>query len=267
MKTGYKIVTVTAFLVVLITALVLLGCNSAPGGPGLKPESDFRLTGLLSIDENNGTAQAIIRFTKNSVPITDATVRLDTISTTFQADMLSFDSVYFASVNPETDWPTGVQKLRFSDSNGFQDSLTTAVGDTFSITSIFPANRIWRTSDGPVKLEWSGTPDIDGYIIATVAASEAYTGKGFSAFADEKATIGTIVPDAFLDPIGNEPDTGLYNIYIYAYKGSPDKSLADIILPVPLPSQLPDNLSGNNLSGHFGTIVVTLTDTIRVVLQ
>lgn len=267
MKTVYNIVAVTTVMAMLVTALLLIGCESAPGGSDLKPVNDFYLSGLLSVDENNGTAQVIVRFSKNDVPISDATVQLDTIATTFQSNVLAFDSVYFVAVNPETDWPTGVQKLRFSYSNGFQDSLTTAVGDTFSITSIFPANRIWRTVDGPVKLEWSGTPDIDGYIITTVKANQAYTGKGFSAYAVEMATIGTIPPDAFLNPVGNEPDTGLYNIYIYAYSGSPDKALADKILPVPLPTQLPDNISGNNLSGRFGTIVVTLTDTLRVVVQ
>ena len=101
--------------------------------------------------------------------------------------------------------------------------------------------------------------------MATVKADSAYTGDGYSLVA--VGSNRTIPPEAFLRPGSSEPDTGLYYLYVYAVTGTPDSAAASALLPVPFPLDADDNIVTPNIAGTFGTVVVTMKDTIRVVTE
>ena len=77
---------------------------------------------------------------------------------------------------------------------------------------------------------------------------------------------GTIPPGAFLSSDSLTPDTGLFNIYVYAYYGVPDSALTSALLPSYFPFQGADNIDTEFLKGHFGTVTVAAYDTVRVML-
>jgi hypothetical protein len=80
------------------------------------------------------------------------------------------------------------------------------------------------------------------------------------------ATAGSIPPEAFgLSSGGVTPDTGWYYLYVYAYTGVPDSVTTARLLPVPLPSQLADNLTASGFTGHIGTVRVVKRDSVHVV--
>ena len=154
--------------------------------------------------------------------------------------------------------------LRIADSLRFRDSLSVAVTDTFSITDNFdPPNHLLNGA-GQVSLEWTGSINSDAQVMAAVKADRAYSGDGMSLWAINSGTAGTIPTEAFIEQISGNPDTGLYNVYVYSISGVPDSALSARFLPVPLPSQLTDNLEKRDIVGRFGTIMVAAFDTVRV---
>ena len=78
---------------------------------------------------------------------------------------------------------------------------------------------------------------------------------------------GTIPSDAFVLTDGINPDTGLYNLYVYAISGSPDSALTSTLLPAPMSQELSNNIAATSISGRFGVVVISRTDTVRVAIQ
>jgi hypothetical protein len=251
-------------LVVLILA-GLLGCNTAPTGTGIT--TNYRLEGayVQLIDQDD--AHAVATLKRNDSTLAVGSVRLDNDALAFFASYFEIDSAYQAVVRPAASLAGDDLYLVVGDGSRFVDSLPFSTVDTFSITDqIDPANHQLQGA-GQVSLAWTAAANASGYVIAAVKAEDAYTGKGYSAPAATVGTSGTIPPEAFLDPISQNPDTGLYNIYVYAYSGQPDSALAAKFLPTTWPRPDTDNIARTNFSGRFGTVTVTHMDTIRVVTQ
>ena len=256
-------------LIPLLCLTLQAGCNgrSGPTLPGGTATYVFR--GAVVKDANrNGTVSVV-------GAVTDDT----TVSTTilaFAGDTLDFndpafqffagiDSVFSHLQTPVTSLPAGQYRLFFTDPGGQRDSIMTAVSDTFSIISMDPPNHLLQGLD-QVTVDWSPTTNVTGYILAAVKETLPYTGKGYSAVVSSGINSGTIPPEAFALAGVNTPDTGLYNIYVYAYFGAPDSLLVHRLLPTPFPLQPADNIDREVISGRFGTITVTKRDTLRVML-
>jgi hypothetical protein len=155
--------------------------------------------------------------------------------------------------------------LGIMDPNLFDETLTVALPADFQITEVVPANHQIE-GNGSASVSWTGSARADGYVVAAVKADRAYSGLGYSNYSLTGVTAATIPPDAFLPPDGGgAPDTGLYNLYVYALTGTPDSSLSHLLLPTPLPSQLTDGDLAETVRGTWGTVVLAAKDTVRVV--
>ena len=265
---------ITVWAAVSVTAalfLALLGCESSGGGFQPATVGAYNITGTLVGDPGRVQTQVAVDLTRSDTTLATGTLVFETATlgdTLEFADSSQFaDSIYYFSGNESYRYAGDSAAVHINDPDRFISGFSLMVPDTFSITSIIPATGQWRSTDGPVQLVWNGSEGADGYILAAVKHQAVYTGVGYSAFADELSTAGNIPGTAFYTNAGTVLDTGLYNIYIYAYSGSPDKSLADEILPVPLPPQLADNIDQQYLSGRFGALTLALFDTLRVIEQ
>ena len=248
-----------------LAVAVLVGCNSAPTD-NLR-RADYTTQGVLVQDMNPDInhAYAAVRFQRNDTTITNAAIHLAGVPMAFFASYQNIDSAYQALISPAASHAGDQAYFRTADGSRFKDSVLVAIVDTFSITdNISPSNHQLQGA-GQVSLEWTACANAQGYILAAVKTSLAFTGVGYSALAPG-ANAGTIPPEAFLDSVSSQPDTGLYNVYVYAYGGAPDSALASRFLPVPMPMQVANNIAHSDLTGRFGTITVTVRDTIRVLV-
>jgi hypothetical protein len=137
---------------------------------------------------------------------------------------------------------------------------------TISIIGVTPPNRLSNGND-PVKLDWFGGSGTSGFVIAAVRTNRAYTGAGFSIYATSQSTSATFPTEAFYQTSPTTPDTGWYYLYVYAYTGAPDSTIAKAVLPVGFPSQLADNVTFQYLKGHVGIVRLAAKDSVRVALQ
>jgi len=233
---------------------------------------DYRVEGVVIADPNlestlvSRSFKVAARFTRGDAVPDGGEIAFAGNQLTFFSSRFDIDSVYVLANNSTYAYPNSIQTVELTDGSDFADTVTVSVPDSFSIVNIVPANHQLEGLD-QLSLEWTGSNRVESYVLAVVLEDSAYTGYGFSLYADEQATSGTIPPEAFSLSDGLNPDTGLYVVYVYAITGAPDTSVANALLPVPLPGQLADNVSGPALTGRFGSVVITAYDTVRVVQQ
>ncbi len=254
---------------VLLGLAYLSGCNgkSGPIGPG--GELAYTVQGAVVKDVNRNGTIFVAAAVSNDTTVSATTLKFTGDTLSFNDPNFSFftgiDSVFSHTQTPVSSLPAGQYWLYLNDSSGFDDSIMTAVSDTFSITSITPFSHILQ-GVRQVGVEWSTTSFVDGYVLAAVKQGSTYQGRGFATVAASGVNAGTIPPNAFLSADSLTPDTGLFNIYVYAYYGVPDSALASALLPSHFPFQGPDNINFEFLKGHFGTVTVAAFDTVRVML-
>ncbi len=154
----------------------------------------------------------------------------------------------------------GEDTLAVADAPFLNRKFSFVLPDNFVLTAIsLPDNRI-NAGGAPVQIQWASSLQNDGYIFAVVLRDSAYNNDGYAEFVDGGVTSATIPPDAFR--IYDDSLTiGWYYVYVYSYTGSPASSYN---LPTSIPAGLIDNISGVNLTGRFGAIVVTPRDSIYV---
>jgi hypothetical protein len=244
-------------LLLVLPVTLQWGCGGNPTGyrpPGLYT---YRFEGAMVKDLDTNFSTIVATLTREDSILPNAVVK-------FGGDSLSYnDSAFWRIVLP-AGYPPGDYDIEIQDSSLFRDTLTVTVPHNFAIDSVFPGSRIKQTGDH-VSLEWIGSAGSEGYVITAVKKDAEYTGVGYSEYIS--GTIGTFPDSAFYKPIVDEPDTGWFYVYVYAFTGSPDSTLSADVLPVPMPSQLDDNIDIRDLNGRFGTIVVTAHDSVHVVLQ
>ncbi len=247
-------------LLLAILTLILVGCDGSSSVNRPVPTYSYRFDGVLVKDLNTDYARIAATLSRDDSLVTGAEIR-------FGGDSLAYcaDSTYYRVVLPAGEYPAGSYDIEIRDSSRFHDTLATGLAADFVIETVFPAQREKRTFD-LVRLTWSGSADAEGYIIAAVKRDSLYTGGGYSQYVTSQTTYEEFPHDAFNLP-NDDPDTGWYNLYVYSYIGSSDSALSAELLPVPMPSQLADNISVNDLTGRFGTIIVTRFDSMRVVVK
>lgn len=264
--------TAILLLAIVFALPLMFGCNENPVKPPVAPS--YRLRGVVVTDPNIDTTRVIIGVTRDDTLLTDAVVDFDGFQLQFVDSVLLSDStfqywaesVYYYADDSLYTFTGDTTDIKLDDSGRYVDTLPAAVADSFSILTVDPFNHLLQGLHN-VTLNWSGADQAETYVMAAVKSGLEYKGEGYSAYPQSITTGGTIPPEAFADPISNQPDTGLYNLYIYAITGSPDSSLSTYLLPVPLPDQLADNLTGNDLVGNFGSVTITYYDTVRVVIM
>jgi hypothetical protein len=174
--------------------------------------------------------------------------------------------LYFLLQDPAISLTGTDLQLTVDDSATNSNTFLVTIPDTFSILTVDPPNRI-VTGLQSVSASWSGSANAGGYVLAAVRRPYAYTGTGYSQFVTSGNPAGTLPPDAFSLSPGPSPDTGWYYIYVYAYIGGPDSLFARSILPVPMPSNLADNVNDDPWFGQLAALVVAYRDSVHVVTQ
>lgn len=249
-----------AATIAVLSAATLVGCNSAPDENVL---SDYRVDGAVIQGLDSDTTLVVVALDRDDRTRAGASVKYGGISLGFNQLASPLDSTYSLAVASGTFFAGTDVELVVRDGSTSVDSNAYDVADTFSIISRTPAIDT-LTPPWSVSLDWGGASNANAYVVAAVKASEAFTGEGYSAYLFNQTTAGTVPPDAFLLPVSSEPDTGKYYFYIYAISGAPDSVLTADLLPVPLPQQLDDNITTRRARGRFGSIMVSLRDSMYV---
>ena len=248
----------------LLVPAFLAACN----GRSVDTEitADYRVEGGLVQDMNVDSVFAVAVFNRNDSNLVTASIKLGADSLRYNDPLAAVSSTYFFGRSSASRYAGDNPALTLKDATRFADTLAESVVDTFRITNFVPPTHIVQGNEA-VSLEWTASANAEAYVLAAVKSDAAYTGEGYSLYAPLSAVAGTIPPDAFLLEGTNNPDTGLYNVYVYALSGVPDSALTEPLLPVPLPNQLADNISVTSLTGRFGSIMVAVKDTVRVSQQ
>jgi len=254
---------VPAFALLGLTAQ--FGCNSSgPGQPNIPADYELRVT--LIQDPNVDSSRTIAKLFKEGADYDGAQLQFGNNLLNFYNTKYGFDTIFAFSQNMTPGYAAGPRSFFLDDSPFYQDTIVITICSSFVITDInVPASRIVRSTppDNRVTYTWSGSANAQNYVMAAVLADSAYRSYGYSTYLVSGTPSGTLPPEAFSVSPNPDLDTGLYNIYVYAINGSPDSAMTDGLLPVPLPSQRPNNISSPDLIGRFGSIQITLIDTVR----
>jgi hypothetical protein len=253
----------------VLSILALLGLtwqlNCGGGVVNTRLPNDFSLAAVVVSDANTNQTVDLAHLSQNGAYLTDGKIFYGSDTLIYSDTLYGADSLYAATFSTAARYAPGGYLLKVSHGTQLDRSFSSTMIGPTTITNVVPTNHLLQ-GNGQVSMEWLGVSNVEAWVMAAVKADSAYTGRGYSEFSTT-ANNGTIPPDAFLSADGFTPDTGLYNLYVYGVTGAPDTSLANRVLPVPLPDQLPDNISQREIAGHFGVVVVALYDTIRVVQQ
>ncbi len=250
----------------LALSALVIGCNGAPTKSS--NEDKYRVDGLVVQNLNVDTAFIAARFARNDTSITNASIKLAGTPLGYFASLRGILAAYQSWLKPADSLAGSSVYLRVADASRFTDSLPLGIVGTFGLTDNFqPPNHHLQGMTNYVSLEWTAAANADSYVLAAVKTSLVGTGAGYSAQVTATGVAGTIPADAFMNPSTNLPDTGLYNIYVYAFNDAPDSALATKLLPVPWPIQVTENIARTSLKGRFGSITVALKDTVRVLAQ
>ncbi|HKK21738.1 MAG TPA: hypothetical protein VJ983_09715 [candidate division Zixibacteria bacterium] len=260
-----------AIALLAVGSLIQTGCNGSSDIVNPPLNDKYRIQGALVKDANLDamlidSTRIALTLTRQDTTLTTALIRFDGDTLTYNKLSFLLDSVYSFKDSIKGLVPSDLYDLVVRDSNLFQDTAKVYVPDTFSITSVIPGTRISNGGD-QIRLVWTSAAGIQGYAVGVVMRGSQYQGTGYSQYITTLTTDATIPPDAFRLTDPNSPDTGWYYLYVYGYTGSPDSAISSELLPVPFPSQLPDNVARNDFHGQIGAVVVSKKDSMHVVLQ
>jgi hypothetical protein len=252
--------------------LLFLGIGSllwACNGDILKPKpavAAYHAYGLIAVDPNRNQTTAAVEFIKDTVAVDSGSVKFDGLPLTFNNPQFTVDSVYAELWYTAAQFASGSHTLRVADSTNLSSqSIAATLPTSVSITDVTPATRLSNGTQA-VKLDWVGGTNTSAYVLSAVRTSQLYAGHGYSMYVTKAATSATFPTEAFYQSGGASPDTGWYYLYVYAYAGAPDSTLASVVLPGKLPSQLADNIALEEVAGHFGMVQISAHDSVRIEL-
>ncbi|MDZ4723907.1 MAG: hypothetical protein SGI97_08410 [candidate division Zixibacteria bacterium] len=259
-----KLLVICACFSLAVVGL-LQSCDSA-GSINRPLRADYNLNGALVIDLNRDTSNIIADLRFDSSATRTGTIRFGSDTVRFDTLGLPQDSLFRFGLGSSNPLLSQTRALSIQNGNGLSVSINQAVPGPFAITQVAPVNRISNGND-PVSVNWTASANAETYVLATVRRNRVYQREGFSHYVTSQSTAEFIIRDAFYQTDGVNLDTGWYYIYVYAISGSPDSAMTEFLLPAPLPSQLSDNIDERELSGHFGSVVVSFRDSIRQATQ
>lgn len=262
------------FAVIILVLPVITGCNGSSDIINGAGNYKYTLQGLFVQDVNlwlgyGNYNHLAIKLQRDSVEFNNADVLFSDTQLVVVYDYAQTidDSVYTFSSIARPYLPAGDYTIDITDSTFLIDSIMTMVVDTCYINNYIPDSTIPNTNGTETTVEWASAANVDGYVVAVVLADSAYGGYGYATYITDQVTSTTLPPDAFRANPNQTLDTGMYYIYVYGYTGTPDSALSSKLLPVPFPSQLNDNISHVDLSGHFGSVIVSRRVPLHVVSQ
>ena len=267
MKANFKFRAIwPAVILIFVLLLSQYGCNGSSSTVSPPDRNIYRVEGVLVNDLNAGlaitdTSLVALTLKRNDSTLGTAQISVANQSLVFDKPSFVHDSVYSFAGNTTGLLSTGAYPLGIVDSSLFSDTLTMVLPDTFHVSFYEGDSTVPNTNGQEIQITWTSAVNVEGYVVVVVLEDSAYTGYGWSQYVTSQATETTIPPDAYrltTDPHGVQLlEAGWYNIYIYGYNGNPDSLLSAPLLPVPLPSQLGDNIDETNLIGKLGTVVAT----------
>lgn len=256
----------TAAACLLVGLAILLACDGKPV-QSLLALGDFRLEGVLIADHDGDMTTGLVAVRlDDSTAVADADVLLGPDTMLFLTTSFVADSIFVLVEDSATHYPIGDLQVHLKAFDRFEQSVPSQVLEPPSIINVDPPTRLLQGLD-PVRVEWTASDNAGSYVVAAAPRNPNLDTLGYAAYVTSLTTLATIPPEAFSPSPGPDPDTGWYDLYVYALIGAPDSLLSAQLLPVPLPTQLSDNISQVSFGGHFGTITVSRHDSIRVVLQ
>jgi len=241
-------------LLILIAA-VIGGCGKAADiNTSISYEYDLRGGIVKNLDTDS--TEAVFVLTRNGNNYTQATMVLsgDTIvyDTTIEFYRLSYDDTSLT--------PAGIDTLHIVDSSDLNEKFAYTIPEDFYISSIsLPENRI-NAGGSEVQIQWAASLQNDGYIFAVVLKDSTYINDGYTEFVDNSITLANIPPDAFRI-YGDTLTLGWYYVYIYSYTDNPASTYN---LPTSIPAGLTDNIDNTDITGRYGSILVSPRDSIFV---
>lgn len=236
----------------------LSGCN----GDGVSPVdlSDYFLQFYMIRDMQRDSSAIRAYYRRDGNEIPSGPLHVDTMQLGFSAAK----KLHIREYNTVNGIDTGVHTIVLGDQGDTVASTSVTMADTFTITVADPASRIY-TGGMSVVVDFTPSANAQGYLVAAIKAGSEHTNSGYSAFVPFISSTGVLPPSVFRDSLTNNLDTGLYYIYMYAYRGSPQIDTFATELPTALPDTgFTPNLSIDNLTGSIGTIVVSRRDSVFV---
>lgn len=247
----------SAPLVILASVLTFFGCNGASTDPDA-PTTDYITQSYIVRDFNLNLSFVRSSFRKADTslptgPVTYDSSVINPVNSIFQQEFFSASGIV-----------SGSHEISLMDTNAVISNLNIIVPDTIGI--LYPDSAVPYTGAGNLLITIDAASlNATGMIVATVKASEAYTGVGYADFVLAGSANAIIPPNAFRDPITNALDTGLYYLFVYAYTGAPRLDLITTDLPTTLPDTgFGPNLAEALLSGNSGALVISARDSVFV---
>lgn len=267
-----------SILFIFTVTVIIIGCDSYPPIGHSQQTYSYRVEAVLVNNLNadwfvdvimGDTARIAVRVERNDSLLGTATVTFDTTVLLFDRPTFVFNEMYSFAAGPTALIDDDTYSLGLVDSARFGDTLTMVVPDTFQIDVYTNGEDSVNVGGEAMQLAWFSGADVEGYVVAVVLEDSVNTGYGYSQYVTSLTTEATIPLDAFRleSGIGGEPDTGWYRIFVYGYTGNPDSTLSSRLLPVPLPSNLDDNVDLEDLTGKLGVVNVTRHVRVHVVAQ
>ncbi len=257
------------FLIVPLSIVAVVGCNSS-GNVTVGPvDAPFAVDGVIVRDDFLNRTTVAARVLRDGDIDGSLTVSFAGDTLTFDAAGVAFDSVFSRIVDSVNHYPVGIHPLVISSGSQTVRLLVDVPGMPV-IDTVNPPTPPGMTGPQNVNLEWFAAANVDGYVMTATKANETYIGTGHREYAGFGGTFGTILQSSFFvdtSVIDPQLDTGLWYLSVYGYTGAPYKEFADEYLPVPFPSQLPDNIDTLETRGAFGIISVSPFEILQVSVQ
>ncbi len=259
MKNKKSLLAFAAICLLALGSTILSSCNGSPNSTG-SGANGYLLQAYLLRDFERNVAASRVFFRQENQPVPTGPVDVDTTRLDFIQSSGMFQKEYVSASAIDT----GLHTLKLQDEGVTILNSNLLMTGEFTINVSVPANRIF-TGGGSVVVDLSSaSANADGYVFAVVKAGQEYTGSGWAGLVPSLESSGTFMPSVFQDT-ANNLDTGLYYIYMYSFRGSPRIDSIATDFPTVLPdSVFLDNLATNAVSGAFGTITVSLHDSIIV---
>lgn len=245
----------------LCVVVALAGCSGTPTGK--TEQANYTLFGLAEKNLSTETDYLYLEFRAdgNAVPGSFARVGNDT---------MYFDSWGIIDVSsPAVAWQYSntVVVTVYDTSRNFAHTLTERMPGDVTIAHFIPTTHIYQ--GGNVTVRWMGTPVAAGYLVTCVARTDYSFARGFAENYGNAVSEVTIGPETFLDRYDDERVADSFYVYVTAYNPTFERRPFVKYTDTPEIYELdfPNSITGANITGIFGTAVVSQGEAFDVVAQ